>query len=460
MRRIAAVLLAIVLMLGFVPMRTLAQSEDADVPFAARHPQATEIWASIEQAEQQLQRRSSDRSEAVKAIYAIVEASDTTEPGSLEWHGQAFFWRTADGAVCGYNPGLRERVMRTALGANDAAPSPRGGLPDSADVAVFQPYYGIDTNFTTRYAEEGVSIADALGGTCHIYQTTEATIDSIAHALETCAVVIFDSHGSTDYYNGDDCVSYANTSYLCLHNGDGLTDADQSIAVGEFGRYYHSYYGGSYEGANYYCVDGTVLANHMTQDAPNNLLWMAICLGMATDGFHKVLREKGVETVYGYSQSVSFSGDYKYEESFFTAMKQGATVMSAISQMKREYGDWDPAYRNYPLTDVLRNFIAFPIVVSSEDPYPGHGNVDAVQTVYGKMRIKEAGFLYGDVNGNGVVEVSDASLLLRYIVRFHSLSRDQLLWADVNADCAVDATDASEILRYIVRLIQQFPAES
>lgn len=466
MKRIVAILLAIILALGLAPSAASAQSgRTDDTPFAERYPQAIEIWESIERIEQtQMSKRSVDLHEAAKAAYAIVEASDTTAPGTLEWHGEAFFWRTVDGAACGYNPGFRARVRKSATGMNaimaeEPVETVRGSVAGAKDVAVFQPYIGIDTSFTEQYANEGRSIASALGGTCTVYTKAQATIDSIAHALESCAVVIFDSHGDTDYYNGDDCVSRANTSYLCLQSGVGITEADQADVIGAFGRYSHAYYGGSYGRMQYYMVDGTAIANHMTRKAPDSLLWMAICLGMATDGLNRPMRANGVQTVYGYSQSVSFTGDYAYEESFFYALKEGATVASAISMMKREQGKWDPAYKNYSQATAVRNYVAFPIVVSDEDAYPGHGKVDALQSVKGRGRIVETDFLAGDVNGDGRVGVTDASLLLRYLVKLETLTRDQLLRADVNADCAIDATDASEILRRIVRLTDRFEAD-
>ncbi len=45
----------------------------------------------------------------------------------------------------------------------------------------------------------------------------------------------------------------------------------------------------------YFLVDGTVIADHMDADAQanNGLLWMAICLGMATDGLEKPLMDRG-----------------------------------------------------------------------------------------------------------------------------------------------------------------------
>ena len=463
MKRILALLLAIVLSIGLLPSFASAQSgENEDVPLSVRFPQTNEIWKAIEQTEgERIEKHGETCAEAAKAAYALVEASDSTEPGSLEWHGNAFFWRTVDGASCLYNPYYREKIRKAQSGTvavaatDETGETVQGSIANSKNVAVFQPYYGIDSSFTTQYVREGESVAEALGGTCSVYRTSKATIDNIASALSSCAVVIFDSHGCTDYENGDDCVSCANTSYLCLRTGTGITDADMEMLIGTYGRYAHAVIGGTTD----VFVDGTAIANHMSKKAPKSLLWMAICLGMATDGFQKPMRANGVQTVYGYSQSVTFSGDYAYEESFFYAVKLGATVMSAISLMKREHGNWDPAYKNYSQTYVNNNKVAYPVVVSDEDAYPGQGKVDAVQTVKGKGRIKSTDFLYGDVNGDGRVGVTDASLLLRYLVNTETLTRDQLLRADVKANSVVDAADASAILRRVVRLIQKFDAE-
>lgn len=145
----------------------------------------------------------------------------------------------------------------------------------------------------------------------------------------------------------------------------------------------------------YFLVDGTVIADHMDADAQanNGLLWMAICLGMATDGLEKPLMDRGLGAVYGYSQSVTFVGDYTFEAVFFDSLLGGSTVAEAITDMKTACGAWDCSPQicqangmsaNYQMTtleEAQRGRAAFPIVVSADDTYPGHGNVDALQDV-------------------------------------------------------------------------------
>ncbi|MGN1307762.1 MAG: S-layer homology domain-containing protein [Faecousia sp.] len=403
-------ILAVLLVLAMLPIpATFAQNASSSAKPVAQDAYdavTADIWQtieSIEETEVVAKRGKSAGADSyagiVDEIIAAVEDSDTFVDGSIHRNGDFFTWETTEGIVCGYSPRLRAKIRTNAVeGANPedyagvevTSYATRGGSASSVNVAVIQPYYGIDSSFTTQYVNEGKSIAEATGGTSTTYMTTNATIDNIADALETCGVVIFDSHGDTDYYKAgsEDYTSRANTSYICLQSGTGITSADMEEVTGTYGAYYHAYYAGYYSGSGvkgtmyYYCVDGTAIANHMDSDAPNSLLWSATCLGMATDGLHAPLREKGVAVAYGYSQSVTFDYDYDWETVFFRELKAGAYVCDAIDKMKTEVGEWDYCKQYQTIASAIRNYCAFPIVVSDEDVYPGHGNVDALQTVY------------------------------------------------------------------------------
>ena len=389
MKRILAILLVLAMLP--IPATFALDAEPSAEPIAQEAYDAVtaDIWQTIEAIEETevvAKRGKTAGADSYAAIVddviAAVEASDTFVEGSINRNGDFFTWETTEGVVCGYSPRLRARIRANAVEGADAEDyagvevtsyATKGGSPSSVDVALIQPYYGIDSSFTTQYVNEAKSIAQATGGTYTLYKTTSATIDNIASAMESSGVVIFDSHGDTDYYTDTgDYTSQANTSYLCLQSGTGLTTADQQSVTGTYGTYYHAYYAGANKSMQYYCVDGTAIANHMDQTAPNSLLWMAICLGMATDGMQKPLRAKGVEVVYGYSQSVTFDGDYQWEAAFWDKMIAGENVATAVSYMKNLYGIKDPYETSYP---------AYPIVASSEDTYPGQGNVDKAQTV-------------------------------------------------------------------------------
>ena len=397
LKRLLSLLLALVMIVGLLPTVSFAAASKSDGGKSKEKKNSDEIWATINRIEDEkiVAKRgksatADDYAAIVDDVIAAVEASDSYVEGTIERHGDFFFWETEDGEPQGYSPRLRAQMRATAnpdATAEDfegktetVSYATRGGSPSSKNVAVFQPYYGIDSSFTTQYKEEGESIAAATGGTCNTYLTTNATITQIGAALSNCAVVIFDSHGDTDYYvsGSEDYVTQANTSYLCLQTSSGWTSADKAQATGTYGKYYHAYNAGSNteDGKTmyYYCFDGTAMANHMSGSC-NNLLWMAICLGMATTGLHQPLRNAGVGVVYGYSQSVTFTGDYAYEADFWNKMKAGNDVKTAFAYMTRTK-KWD-SYSQYNTIGKARyNFAAFPNVVSAEDTYQGHRTVN------------------------------------------------------------------------------------
>ena len=51
--------------------------------------------------------------------------------------------------------------------------------------------------------------------------------------------------------------------------------------------------------------------------------------------------DAGVGVVYGYSQSVTFIGDYCFEEEFFNELLQGGTVAESIRTTQAPHGNWD-----------------------------------------------------------------------------------------------------------------------
>ena len=376
MKRLFALLLCAILLLTMFPVSALAvEAEPADI---WEQIAALEEKAEAKRGAATLEARTAAYTEILEEIIDTVEASPDYVADSLIRSGNFIFWMNENGDPCGYAPHLSAKLKENAIPGADpdelaavetVSYAPKGGFPSSTTVTCFQPFKGIDSSFTAQYENECNSIAQALGGTGTTYKASAATIDQIGQAISNSAVVIFDSHGDTNYEGyGGDYTSQADTSYLLLTTGAGITNEDKSSAQGPYHTYYHAFSSGGY-----WFVDGTAISNHMTTNSPNGLLWMAICLCMATDGLQAPIRAKGVEVAYGYSQSVTFAGDYAWEAKFWNKMKEGAYVKDAIAYMKQQVGCPDPYTGSYP---------AYPIVVSSEDVYPGHGNVDANQTVY------------------------------------------------------------------------------
>ena len=59
----------------------------------------------------------------------------------------------------------------------------------------------------------------------------------------------------------------------------------------------------------------------------------------------------------------------------------------------------------------------------------------------------------GDVDGDGVVNINDATLIQKYVAELVSLTPDQIKAADTNGDSDVNINDATMIQKYIAELV-------
>ena len=402
-KRILALLLALVLACGLLPAGAAqAAEQEPRVLTEADYAAVDALFDAIDAAEAAPAKRDETQERKTEAAIALVQASDSYVEGSMVRSGNVFTWWTENGIRCVYNPRMRQlrQNMTPETGVDATVNEPvatKGGSPTGKQVYLIGPYYGYDDSFTNQYKTEARRVAQAIGDTdgYTLYSGTAATIDKVAEAVQNGAVVFFDSHGATDYQNPSnelDCITGATGSWLCLTTGTGLTDQDYDD-------------GAAYDGEDAF-VNGDVIANHMTKNSPNGMVWMAICFGMATDTMYRPLREKGVEVVYGYSESVTFAGDYLYEETFWEQMLQGKTVAESIATMKSTWGEWDWStkiateygyYDGYStLAAAQGDFSAFPWVMSSEDTYhPGRRTggtnygADSLQTVQSAYTLGE-----------------------------------------------------------------------
>ncbi|WP_003514711.1 pectinesterase family protein [Acetivibrio thermocellus] len=65
--------------------------------------------------------------------------------------------------------------------------------------------------------------------------------------------------------------------------------------------------------------------------------------------------------------------------------------------------------------------------------------------------------VYGDLNGDGLVNSSDYSLLKRYILKQIDLTEEKLKAADLNRNGSVDSVDYSILKRFLLKTITQLP---
>ena len=66
---------------------------------------------------------------------------------------------------------------------------------------------------------------------------------------------------------------------------------------------------------------------------------------------------------------------------------------------------------------------------------------------------------YGDVNGDGAVDIMDVIALNKFLLGSASLEEDAKARADVDCNTEIDSTDSLNILKYIVELIEALPVK-
>ncbi len=412
--RLASVLLILLLLAGLLPTAAAGRAgTDAAAPrfvtAADRARLDADVFAKIEAVINAAAQRMGggrrlgveDYCRLLPEVRAAVESSETYAAGTLRQNGSFLTWKTKEGFACFFDPRtealLQDRTPQpytesaAALQPELLRPAdllrPEGGSPSSLRVGLIQPFWDHDevyeqdifTEAGPKYVEAVQKLCDFSGGIALRFNAESSTIDNVARVLEDCGVAIFESHGVTDYFDpdNDDETSRANCSYLLLSSPLGLSREDMEEDEGPFGPYYHAMLG---HGSA--AVSGTCISRHMTKDAPHSLLYTGICSGMATDGLFRPLRERGVETVWGYSQPVHFRGEYSYMERILDGVSRGQRFADAVSDAKAELGNWDPTYSELTEEECVAGHVAFPIAVSSEDPWPGRDGVNAVQQVH------------------------------------------------------------------------------
>lgn len=399
-KRLASFLLTIALLVTLLPatLVSAAEPEMTGADFDAAGEIFDEVYALAETTEKKI----GDNDEAlVEAVYAYVQEADGILEDTIVCENGAVKWRTEAGLYCIFTPTMYHKISNmeapdedndapeTQVIYNDNPALKSTTTTNSArDVYVIGPFYGIDSSFGSTYSNVAKTIASKTGGNVYIKSGRSVTVDVIADALQKGAVVMFDSHGGTDSNEGWS----ASYSYLCLnHNGDYSQQGLMSL-----GLTYDEYWSDDVAlfGGTVYGVTGKILANHMTGNAPNNFVWNGICLGMATDTICKPLRNKGVNTVYGYSQSVTFGGDIQFVTYFWDNMLDGQTVKQGASAMKSICGEWDYSSQicslcgwsssnaHTTISTARYNDDAFPYFVSPKDAYPtGSYGTNTTQSV-------------------------------------------------------------------------------
>ena len=343
----AVLSLMLVLSVSFAP--ALAETIGDAIEEQTLFTQLDKAWAELDVVQEDLVNSKADAETVVKAIYDAAFECELIDEGSINEYREGIgFTFTVSGLACIYDYRVRVQSDKGYATPNEAVVEAIRTMPSDEDILLIGPYYGIDGSFTNQYKNEANSLAGYTGGNVTLLQSSGATATAIVNNYLGKSVVIYDSHGTAGY----------GSSYLCLTTGTGITSEDLT------NQWACSLGGGDYG------IDGRYIQNHVNGDLGDCGVWMAICEGMKKSGngvTGTALLQAGAGFVYGYSQSVTFAGDYKYEKTFWERMRQGDTVAQAFKVMTDTHGVCDP-YGD-----------AYPIVMSATDAFPS--NPDSQQTV-------------------------------------------------------------------------------
>ena len=356
-RKFLSLALALIMVFAMIPVASLAENVDGLVNEAAAMRKLDNAWAALDAAEADALAQGMSRTEVINAVYNAALNLNTVDKDSFSDFTKDGFYFTVDGMYCAYNYRLRNELNTDCAPVEEGVVLTKGNGKKSAlkdaespNVFLIAPYYGHDSSFTDQYKREAQSVADATGGDYLLIQSTSATGPAIAENFVDKGVVFFDSHGTQS----------GTSSYLCLTTNSGITQEDYNN-------------GWAVRSGSAAFIDGRYIEHHTPDTLSNCLVWMAICEGMKRQGQGTTgyaLLRAGAGVVYGYSQSVTFVGDYMYEATFWNAMKNAddpATVADAFNLMAETHGLPDPRGD------------AWPIVMSEDDPFPA--NPDSAQTV-------------------------------------------------------------------------------
>lgn len=355
--KILSAILAVLMVFALIPSAMLAESIDGMVNEIEAMNKLDNTWEKLDAVEAAALANGANKTEIISAVFEAALNDKTVDTDSFSDVTKDGFFFTVDGMLCAYNYRLRNEINTNVTDEGSTTIIKSENTPKDAastDVLLVGPYYGgYDPTFTDQYRNESASVAEALSGSVTELAGHAATGPAIAQNFVDKGVVFYDSHGTAT----------SSSSYLCLTTNEGITTEDYTN-------------GWAVRSGNEAFIDGRYIENHIPHPASNTIVWMAICEGMKLSG-HGVtgaaLLRAGCEVVYGYSQSVTFAGDYEYETTFWNVMKEGGTVRDAVAEMKNQHGIYDP-YGD-----------AYPIVMSAVDPFPE--NPDSYQEVHTEYTI-------------------------------------------------------------------------
>ena len=153
---------------------------------------------------------------------------------------------------------------------------------------------------------------------------------------------------------------------------------------------------------------------------------------------------------------------YGYETDLAADAVSSATIRSVTLESSYKANDDGTQTVTTPVTRYVRNADGTAMAVTLESGSGKNFRPVALFTFeYAKAEPDpEPEVKYGDVNGDGNINSTDAAILYRSVNGKYTLPDSQKAAADVNGDGAVNSTDAALIYRKANGKMSNFPAES
>ena len=85
--------------------------------------------------------------------------------------------------------------------------------------------------------------------------------------------------------------------------------------------------------------------------------------------------------------------------------------------------------------------------------------IEVADLYVGYFFVEAPEILWGDANGDGVVDLEDVLLLMRYVIDVDTVEEENLALCDVDGDGEVNLADALLIMRKVMGTIEAFPVE-
>ena len=150
---------------------------------------------------------------------------------------------------------------------------------------------------------------------------------------------------------------------------------------------------------------------------------------------------------------------YGYETDLAVDVVSSATIRSVTLKNSYKANSDGTQTVTTPVTRYIRNADGTAMAVTLESSSTNNFRPVALFTFeYAKADTKPD-VMYGDVNGDNTIDVSDALLVCQFYLGNVAPTDAQNAAADVNGDGAVDVSDALMICQFYLGNITEFPAE-